>query len=838
MPLGLTGSGYSSGMDKSFDERLRDNKIRSQAAAQGKSVKDFLEDNAFLEESKALDAQDQRDMEEENWAGFEQDPAGAQPESMVARLAKEEGLRQANVLREGGAPEKMDTGTYTELDAATAAVDSETLDELATEKASARTAGIDDLSASGPNVFRQNYADSETLDELATEEASARTAGIDDLSASGSDMYKKKYTENFGPGGVLDSEAQEDLDIERASERSGLMPIEDAEAQIDEMAAAGEQSNFQRYEEDPAVKEFKELNEKAVAGDPKALKDRASIFKGMPKEEKAMAKEELGNYYIGPGGYAINLDKLGASRERAVNMSMLQFVPDHAKSQMLASWGYIDQEDVDKSPDDPKITVAEIKVAGTLAVQEMVNKGSKDVAVLNNSGAFKRIAEQTRSAEVIKTGQYKNNTDLSTMNNSMKEKLARLDIDWKELQQHSTEIMHLNDLDLDQWKTEKGFNLRKEEMKDVRDHFAKEMTFKYKNIENVHAFKGAQLAQRGAEFAMTYGLKSDAQQKAWVVKQHDMTMSKVQSLYDAGNPEGAVMVFQSLSPDTPFDITGYWKKLAKGSTFGNAAVEKEFEKMYGVGNTKTGINKYVSEKMRIRKKYSSDTPNEKLESTEIDNWVRLNQKNSNFTEPLGPAWGDMSEEERNETGGYPAWKAGMVNKAVTFEIGQGDFKGVYNAMESGKIKITPKKTSPVVEEPVVEKATVEGPETESAPPDIREVPDKPTMGNIQKQLNRINDTPKKMSGSLKKGEDKFNNILKAEGGIADKRLMMFNNREELLDYFEKRPELLSKPAGLRGDTIGRGASGSLVGTTKKNNLDLQHYVLKELEKRNLRNQRG
>jgi hypothetical protein len=827
MPLGLTGSGYSSGMDKSFDERLRDNKIRSQAAAQGKSVKDFLEDNAFLEESKALDAQDQRDMEEENWADFEQDPAEVQPQSLVARLAEEEGLRQANVLREGGAPEKMDTGAYTALDAASAAQQRQEIEEAAPQFANYETPEYEEAKESGSGFMDWAKKKFPTLRPQAEVEAGLQEkAKLRDLK----DEWQSDP--NIQDEMIKRETMATGSDIE-GKDNEGFMP-DSPEA----LAAAGEQSNFQRDESNLAVKEFKTLNEKAVAGDPKALKDRASIFKGMPKEEKAMAKEELGNYYIGPGGYAINLDKLGASRERAVNMSMLQFVPDHAKSQMLASWGYIDQEDVDKSPDDPKITVAEIKVAGTLAVQEMVNKGSKDVAVLNNSGAFKRIAEQTRSAEVIKTGQYKNNTDLSTMNNSMKEKLARLDIDWKELQQHSTEIMHLNDLDLDQWKTEKGFNLRKEEMKDVRDHFAKEMTFKYKNIENVHAFKGAQLAQRGAEFAMTYGLKSDAQQKAWVVKQHDMTMSKVQSLYDAGNPEGAVMVFQSLSPDTPFDITGYWKKLAKGSTFGNAAVEKEFEKMYGVGNTKTGINKYVSEKMRIRKKYSSDTPNEKLESTEIDNWVRLNQKNSNFTEPLGPAWGDMSEEERNETGGYPAWKAGMVNKAVTFEIGQGDFKGVYNAMESGKIKITPKKTSPVVEEPVVEEATVEGPETESAPPDIREVPDKPTMGNIQKQLNRINDTPKKMSGSLKKGEDKFNNILKAEGGIADKRLMMFNNREELLDYFEKRPELLSKPAGLRGDTIGRGASGSLVGTTKKNNLDLQHYVLKELEKRNLRNQRG
>ena len=69
-------------------------------------------------------------------------------------------------------------------------------------------------------------------------------------------------------------------------------------------------------------------------------------------------------------------------------------------------------------------------------------------------------------------------------------------------------------------------------------------------------------------------------------------------------------------------------------------------------------------------------------------------------------------------------------------------------------------------------------------------------------------------------------------------MMMFNNKEELLDYFEKQPELLSKPAGLRGDTIGRGFSGSLIGTTKKNTLDLQHYVLKELAKRKTKGLKG
>ena len=53
MPLGLTQSGYYSGADKSFDERLRDNKVRQMAAAQNKSAKDFLEDRDHFKEIAA-----------------------------------------------------------------------------------------------------------------------------------------------------------------------------------------------------------------------------------------------------------------------------------------------------------------------------------------------------------------------------------------------------------------------------------------------------------------------------------------------------------------------------------------------------------------------------------------------------------------------------------------------------------------------------------------------------------------------------------------------------------------------------------------------------------------
>jgi hypothetical protein len=128
MPLGLTKSGYYGGADKSFDERLRDNKIRSQAAAQGKSVKDFLEDRQYLQDIADIEAENKADEAEEaaEVQASEFAPAGKQPESEAARNARLEGERQANVLRGGVVPERRDTGSYTALDAAKASVDPET----------------------------------------------------------------------------------------------------------------------------------------------------------------------------------------------------------------------------------------------------------------------------------------------------------------------------------------------------------------------------------------------------------------------------------------------------------------------------------------------------------------------------------------------------------------------------------------------------------------------------------------------------------------------------------------------------------------------------------------
>ena len=697
-------------MPINFQKRLDQAKIRAQAAAVGKTVEVYKEDLDHHNEKKDIESQEKEErpfytMTETGMTtggNPYDDPDFRKPakeDDWAQKLADEQGaggsfrktrnkIQASNDFRRFGYEAGKKIAGYEKMypDSYTDSVRSDKTAGLKREREVYQGSTFDKLRKRKQEI-QQKVASQEITPAEAEEsfenyrqglfkEINIEKAGGFSGEFQGVGVMPEEAATGPRITGYVEDPKVEALEtaLETASKKEGLMPIGG-------IAAAEEQSDFQRDEENPAVKQMRDVQKKAAEGDPDAEKTRKELFEGKSKEETAMAKEELGNYYIGPGGYAINLDTVDASAERLANMSLLQHIPAHARAQMLASWGYIDQEDVDKSPDDPKISVAEIQAASAIAVIRATSEGT-----------LANTKEQTRSAEVIKTGQYKNNTDLSTMNNDLQTKLKKMDIDWEDLKQHSVEIMHLNDLDLDEWKTEKGFKLRKEEMKDVRDHFAKEMTFKYKNITNVNGFKNAQLAQQGATNLMNYNLKSDAQQKAWLVNQHDMTMSRVTSLYDAGNPEAAMMVYQTLDPNTPVNITGFWKKLAKTSTFANPEVEKEFEKIYGEGGAKKGINNYVNAKIKLRTKFNKTTLNDDG-YTELDRWVKDNQENNNFTERLGPVWSEMSDEQQNEVaGGYPAWKSEMISKAINYQMGQGEFRGVYNAMESNKIKITSGRT--------------------------------------------------------------------------------------------------------------------------------------------------
>ena len=133
--------------------------------------------------------------------------------------------------------------------------------------------------------------------------------------------------------------------------------------------------------DNPASAELSQLNAEAVSKNPakkaKAQKDREELFAGLSKEERAYAKEELGNYYIDPlSGHAINLDAMKASDKRVSDMALLQYVPEHQRVGLMAKMGYIDPEDVKDLPESDSVRVAELNAATTLAQEEMKQAGA------------------------------------------------------------------------------------------------------------------------------------------------------------------------------------------------------------------------------------------------------------------------------------------------------------------------------------------------------------------------------------------------------------------------------------------------------------------------------
>ena len=136
-------------------------------------------------------------------------------------------------------------------------------------------------------------------------------------------------------------------------------------------------------------KEMKDLNTKIL--DPgtspvekeKALKFRKEAYAPFPPRERALAKEETGNYWIDPiSGVAINIDAIEADGKRKSNWLMIDKMPDHAKPYFMAKFGYLDEEDVDGMPMDPKLKVAEMQMQiKKLEIESQEKMQVKSVAV-------------------------------------------------------------------------------------------------------------------------------------------------------------------------------------------------------------------------------------------------------------------------------------------------------------------------------------------------------------------------------------------------------------------------------------------------------------------------
>jgi len=464
MPLGLTQSGYYSGMDKSLDERLRDNKIRQQAAAQGKSVKDFLEDREYYKEIADIDSEKKADEAEDaaaeetaaNDAAFaerpwrdlretrtgkmpEPDPDFLNNEFFQGNRTIEDSMRFGEKAEEGAVgyekmyPESYKDSvrkdeTYGNTREREIYVDSplDKMKKLQWELGNKVSKG-EMTKAEAEEAFENSRQG--LFREINLEKAGAFSGEFQGVGV----MPEKPATEPRITGYVEEPEVEA---LEAASEKEGLIPVKET---VEE-----EQVDIGRDDEKTEVKQVKEAQKKAAGGDSNAVKARKEMFEGMPKEEKAMAKEELGNYYIGPGGFAIDLDEVSNSLSREGDFKLLQQLPDHAKPYMLMKMGYINKEDYEGMPESSEFRTEEMKLVNNLDLGEqeterkrMGVEGSKDVETI-----------RTEAQKIMAKGKYANNIELQTMQDHASQTALKMNLDWQALKQSSVEMIAMDDREL------------------------------------------------------------------------------------------------------------------------------------------------------------------------------------------------------------------------------------------------------------------------------------------------------------------------------------------------------------------------------------------------------
>ena len=308
-------------------------------------------------------------------------------------------------------------------------------------------------------------------------------------------------------------------------------------------------------ENNPAVQDLKELNQKAVAGDKEAEELRAKFFEGMPKEEKAMAKEELGNYYIGPGGYAINLDKVDASLDREAQFKLLQYIPDHQKSTMLAKWGFLDPEDIKGMPDSPEYKLQELKGVQAIALQKVQNESAEKIVDKNISGK-----------DALATKLYASQAELNAANNALEEKLKMRGLDLKEIEMDNALFMHGEELDVQQYLKDKDIQLSREELTQLDNHFTKKLSFQYTQQLEDTDYKQRVLDQGDAQFNRKFALMEKKDQQATIMNEFNMAMKTVETYIGANQFSSAVLASAGLPTAlTGFDVDSYYKGKAKTS---------------------------------------------------------------------------------------------------------------------------------------------------------------------------------------------------------------------------------------------------------------------------------
>ena len=235
-----------------------------------------------------------------------------------------------------------------------------------------------------------------------------------------------------------DAIGQMDATEMQAAEAGSQKSAEVAAQQMDDAGLMNTERQEPKQPDDPASAELSQLNKEANSQNPtkkaKAEKERKDLFAGLSREERAFAKEELGNYHIDPNsGLAINLDAMRDDGERRANMMMLDYIPEHQRASMLASWGYIDKEDVEGLPDDPKTKRLEMELLNKITLKTMDIDGKKGI-----------IGEEYKGRVGIEKLRIRAASDLAKQHNVSAEKMFGLKSEHDKLIQ-GNEFAHIKD---------------------------------------------------------------------------------------------------------------------------------------------------------------------------------------------------------------------------------------------------------------------------------------------------------------------------------------------------------------------------------------------------------
>ena len=484
--------------------------------------------------------------------------------------------------------------------------------------------------------------------------------------------YASGFIESMSPG-TSPSESPTDFSASNYQTEAPpeAPPVEapegDFEGFMPPEAAAGEQADIQRDENDPVVKEAKELQKRAAEGDPEAQKAQEEMYDGLSKEEKAMAKEEFGNYYIGPGGYAINLETVDADNQRGANFLMLQHVPVHARAQMLANWGYIDQEDVDNLPDSPTVQKAKIDAETELAKQNSINE--TDITKID-----KTVAGTLNVTKV----QIQAQKDLNASNNTLKRELAlsddefrKLDLEdknWRFMERQELEAyMHNNNIDLDEKKLEA-----------LQDHQLAQINLGYSKIRSVERVEANMLKFKDKQWSQKYKLATDQEKRSMLLFEHTKGMDVINMAMNNGQLDLAAATAQQMGVPFIPDYKAYMTAHAKASST-DPTIAAIIRKYHPDMKPSALAGKYATYKDGLMKKYGS-APSEPGMPSDLDNWILADPARGN-------TWEQMTAPEKEQYNSKDHWRAVKITEAVNNDLRNSAYKHYHGAITNRTLNI-------------------------------------------------------------------------------------------------------------------------------------------------------